>query len=158
MAYSTLVLVFCVVFAPQIAALLGITTAPAPHLQGSGTSLVIATAVLLWVNVNYAQMTNLFRAEQRSVAFSIATLLNIGITVPLTVILVVVYNEGPLGIIVGNLSGTLVVFIALLGYRREQLGLQFDRKLLHSMNRFGVPAHGRRARDVGDELRRPAAC
>ena len=28
-------------------------------------------------NVNYAQMTNLFRAEQRSVAFSIATLANI---------------------------------------------------------------------------------
>ena len=100
---------------------------------------MIATAVLLWVNVNYAQMTNLFRVEQRSVAFTIATLLNIGITVPLTVILVVVYKEGPLGIIVGNLSGTLVVFIALLGYRREQLGLQFDRKLLQTMNRFGFP-------------------
>ena len=84
-------------------------------------------------------MTNLFRAEQRSAAFSIATLLNIGITVPLTVILVVVYKEGPLGIIVGNLSGTLVVFLALLGYRREQLGLQFDRNLLHRMNRFGIP-------------------
>jgi O-antigen/teichoic acid export membrane protein len=84
-------------------------------------------------------MTNLFRAEQRSVAFSIATLLNIGITVPLTVILVVVYKHGPLGIIVGNLSGTLIVFIALLAYRREQLGLQFDRRLLHNMNRFGVP-------------------
>ena len=54
-------------------------------------------------------------------------------------ILVVVYKEGPLGIIVGNLSGTLIVFIALLGYRREQLGLQFDRRLLHNMNRFGVP-------------------
>jgi len=59
--------------------------------------------------------------------------------VPLTVILVVVYKHGPLGIIVGNLSGTLVVFIALLGYRREQLGLQFDRKLLHTLNRFGIP-------------------
>ena len=87
-------------------------------------------------------MTNLFRAEQRSVAFSIATLRTSRITVPLTVILVVVYKEGPLGIIVGNLSGTLVVFIALLGYRREQLGLQFDRKLLHSLNRFGFPLMG----------------
>ena len=138
MGYSTLALALCVVFAPQIAGWLGVDTG-APVLQGSGTSLVVATAVLLWANVNYAQMTNLFRAEQRSVAFSIATLANIGITVPLTVILVVVYKEGPLGIIVGNLSGTLVVFIALLAYRREQLGLQFDRKLLHTMNRFGVP-------------------
>lgn len=142
MTYSTLALVFCVIFASEIAGFLGVRYIPHSHMQGSGTSLVIATAVLLWVNVNYAQMTNLFRAEQRSVAFSFATLLNIGITVPLTVLLVVVYKEGPLGIIVGNLSGTLVVFIALLGYRREQLGLQFDRRLLHSLNRFGFPLMG----------------
>ena len=139
MTYSTLVLLLCVLFASEIAGLLGVRYAPHSQLQGSGTSLVIATAVLLWLNVNYAQMTNLFRAEKRSVAFSIATVTNIAITVPLTVILVVVYEQGPLGIIVGNLSGTLVVFIALLGYRREQLGLQFDRKLLRSVNRFGVP-------------------
>jgi O-antigen/teichoic acid export membrane protein len=142
MAYSTLALVACVIFAPQLARLLSVSWVPHQHLQGSGTSLVIATGVLLWVNVNYAQMTNLFRAEQRSVAFSLATLLNIAITVPLTVILVVVYKQGPLGIIVGNLSGTLLVFIALLGYRREQLGLQFDRRLLHSLNRFGFPLMG----------------
>ena len=139
MGYSTLALLLCILFAPELARLLGVTWAPHSGLQGSGTSLVIASGVLLWVNVNYAQMTNLFRAEQRSVAFSFATLANIAITVPLTVILVVVYKHGPLGIIVGNLSGTLIVFIALLGYRREQLGLQFDRKLLHSMNRFGIP-------------------
>ncbi len=139
MGYSTLALVLCVLFAPQIAHGLGVAYQPGNHLQGSGTSLVIATAVLLWVNVNYAQMTNLFRAEKRSVSFTTATLLNIAITVPLTVILVVVYKEGPLGIIVGNLSGTLLVFIALLGYRRQQLGLQFDGKLLRTMNKFGFP-------------------
>ena len=139
MGYSTLALALCVIFASEIARALDVNWRPGADLQGSGTSLVVATAVLLWVNVNYAQMTNLFRAEQRSVAFSIATLLNIGITVPLTVILVVVYKQGPLGIIVGNLSGTLVVFLALLGYRREQLGLQFDRNLLRTMNRFGIP-------------------
>ena len=140
MTYSTVVLALCVIFASEIAKWLNVTWRPG--LQGSGTSLVIATAVLLWVNVNYAQMTNLFRAEQRSVAFSIATLLNIGITVPLTVLFVVVYKEGPLGIIVGNLSGTLAVFIGLLAYRREQLGLQFDRRLLHTLNRFGFPLMG----------------
>jgi O-antigen/teichoic acid export membrane protein len=142
MTYSTVALALCVIFSSEIAGFLGVRYVPHSHMQGSGTSLVIATAVLLWVNVNYAQMTNLFRAEQRSVAFSIATLLNIGITVPLTVLLVVVYKEGPLGIIVGNLSGTLVVFIALLGYRREQLGLQFDARLLRSLNRFGFPLMG----------------
>jgi O-antigen/teichoic acid export membrane protein len=139
MTYSTVAMTLCILFASQIANWLGVAWVPGKHLQGSGTSLVIATAVLLWVNVNYAQLTNLFRAEKRSVAFTFATLLNIGITVPLTVILVVVYREGPLGIIVGNLSGTMVVFIALLGYRREQLGLQFDGRLLRTVNKFGFP-------------------
>lgn len=139
MTYSTLALALCVLFASQIARALGIQYKPHQHLQGSGTSLVIATAVLLWVNVNYAQLTNLFRAEKRSAAFTIATLINVGITIPLTVILVVVYKQGPLGIIVGNLSGTMVVFIALLGYRREQLGLQFDAHLLRQVNKFGFP-------------------
>jgi O-antigen/teichoic acid export membrane protein len=138
MAYSTFGLVICIVLAHDIAGWFGVTR-NGPHLQGSGTTLVIATGVLLWSNVNYAQMTNLFRAEQRSVAFSLATLANIAVTVPLTVILVVVYKEGPLGIIVGNLSGTLILYLILLAYRREQLGLQFDRKLLHALNRFGLP-------------------
>jgi O-antigen/teichoic acid export membrane protein len=141
MAYSTVGLVLCIVLAHRIAVWFGVTQ-HGPHLQGSGTNLVIATGVLLWANVNYAQMTNLFRAEQRSVAFSIATLANIAITVPLTVILVVVYKEGPLGIIVGNLSGTLVLYVVLLAYRREQLGLQFDPGLLRSLNRFGLPLMG----------------
>ncbi|HET8751128.1 MAG TPA: oligosaccharide flippase family protein [Gaiellaceae bacterium] len=141
MGYSTAGLVLCIVFAHTIAGWFGVTQ-HGPHLQGSGTNLVIATGVLLWSNVNYAQMTNLFRAEQRSVAFSIATLANIAVTVPLTVILVVVYKEGPLGIIVGNLSGTLVIYLVLLAYRHEQLGLQFDGKLLHALNRFGVPLMG----------------
>ena len=139
MTYSTLALILCVLFAPQIADALGVAFHPGAHLQGSGTNLVYATAVLLWVNVNYAQMTNLFRAEQRSVAFTLATLTNIAVTVPITVLLVVVYKHGPLGIIVGNLSGTLIVYAALLGYRREQLGLQWDGRLLRTMNRFGIP-------------------
>ena len=40
--------------------------------------------------------------------------------------------------IVGNFSGTPIVYLALLGYRREQLGLQFDRGLPVEMNRFGL--------------------
>jgi O-antigen/teichoic acid export membrane protein len=139
MAYSTTALVLCVVFARQIADILGVAYHPGAQLHGSGTSLVIATAVLLWANVNYLQMTNLFRVEQRSLAFSLATVANVGVTVLLTVILVVVYHEGPLGIIAGNFSGTLVLYLILLAYRREQLGLQFDRSLMRALNRFGLP-------------------
>jgi O-antigen/teichoic acid export membrane protein len=139
MTYSTLALALCVIFASQLADALGVAYRPDAQLHGSGTGLVIATAVLLWANVNYLQMTNLFRVEQRSLAFSLATVANVGVTVLLTVILVVVFDEGPLGIIVGNFSGTLLVYVSLLAYRREQLGLQFDRSLLRSLNRFGFP-------------------
>ena len=40
MAYSTLALTLCIVFAPQIANVLGVAWQPGRHLQGSGTSLV----------------------------------------------------------------------------------------------------------------------
>ena len=53
--------------------------------------------------------------------------------------LVVGLDAGPLGVIVGSFTGTLLVYAALVGYRREQLGLQFDRALLREMNRFGLP-------------------
>ena len=139
MAKATLALAACVIFAPEIAHLLNVNWRPGANLDGSGTSLVIATGVLLWASVNYAQMTNLFRVEQRPRAFTIATLANIVLTVAFTVILVVVYREGPLGIIVGNLSGTLLIYLVLLAYRHEQLGLQWDKRLLQAVNRFGLP-------------------
>ena len=89
--------------------------------------------------MNYEQMTSLFRVEERPVAFVIASLTNVVLTIGGTVLLVVVLDKGPLGVIVGNFTGTLIVYLALLGYRREQLGLQVDRGLLRRMNHFGMP-------------------
>ena len=101
--------------------------------------LVIAAFVGLWAGMNYEQLTSLFRVEERSVAFVSASLTNIFLTIGATLLLVVALDKGPIGVIVGNFTGTLVVYLVLVAYRREQLGLQFDRKLLHEMNRFGVP-------------------
>jgi O-antigen/teichoic acid export membrane protein/glycosyltransferase involved in cell wall biosynthesis len=106
---------------------------------GSERDLVYAAAVGLWAGMNYEQMSALFRAEERSVGYVIASLSNILITVGATVLLVVVLHEGPLGVLVGNFIGTLVVYFVLLGYRRYQLGLEFDRKLFRAMNKFGMP-------------------
>jgi O-antigen/teichoic acid export membrane protein len=89
--------------------------------------------------MNYEQLTWVFRVEQRPVAFVCASLANIALTVAGTLLLVVVLEKGAVGVIVGNFSGTLLVYLALLGYRRDQLGLQFDRGLLREMNRFGLP-------------------
>jgi O-antigen/teichoic acid export membrane protein/glycosyltransferase involved in cell wall biosynthesis len=107
---------------------------------GDGAAnLVRAAGVALWATVNYEQMTALFRVEERSVAFVCASLANVFLTIGLTLLLVVALEKGAIGVIVGNFSGTLIVYLALLGYRREQLGLQFDRRLLREMNRFGLP-------------------
>ena len=69
----------------------------------------------------------------------IASIANILITVGMTVLLVVGLHKGATGAVVGNFIGTLAVYLVLLGYRRYQLGLQFDRTLLREMNRFGMP-------------------
>ena len=102
-------------------------------------NLVRASFVALWAAMNYEQLTWVFRVEQRPVAYICASLANVALTVAGTLLLVVVLEKGAVGVIVGNFSGTLLVYLALLGYRREQLGLQFDRGLLREMNRFGLP-------------------
>ena len=101
--------------------------------------LVRAAFVGIWAQMNYEQLTALFRVEERSLAFLAATLANVAVTVAATVVLVVVFDQEALGVIVGNWLGTLTVYLALLGYRREQLGLQLDRDLLREMQRFGLP-------------------
>jgi O-antigen/teichoic acid export membrane protein len=101
--------------------------------------LVRAAAVGLWAAMNYEQLASLFRVEERSVQFVLASVANLFITVVATVLLVVVLHRGPLGVLVGDFAGTLAVYIVLLGYRRYQLGFALDRDLLRAMQRFGVP-------------------
>jgi O-antigen/teichoic acid export membrane protein len=101
--------------------------------------LVRAQFVALWAQMNYEQLTAVFRVEQRASRFLVASLANVAITIGATVVLVVGLDEGALGVIVGNFTGTLAVYLALLGYRREQLGLELNRPLLREMQRFGWP-------------------
>jgi O-antigen/teichoic acid export membrane protein len=131
MTMATAGLVVGVILAPQISHVL--------FNSDGEANLVRAAFVGLWAQLNYLQLTALFRVEERSVAFVCASLANILITVGATLILVVSLGKGPMGVIVGNFIGTLAVYLALLGYRREQLGLEFDRGLFRAMNRFGMP-------------------
>ncbi len=130
MSMATVGLVIGLAFASPIAHLLRL---------GNDPWLVRAAAVGLWAQMNYSQLTNLFRVEERSVQFVLASVANILITVGATVLLVVGLHKGPTGAVVGNFIGTLAVYLVLLAYRRYQLGLQFDRNLLRQMNHFGLP-------------------
>jgi O-antigen/teichoic acid export membrane protein len=113
---------------------------PVADLLGLGdANLVRAGFVAIWAQMNYEQLTALFRAEERSTAFVLASLANIAVTIGATILLVVVWEQGALGVVVGNFTGTLAVYLVLLAVNREQLGLQFSRPLLREMNRFGIP-------------------
>ena len=124
--------------------------------RADAANLVRAAGVALWATVNYEQLTALFRVEERSVAFVVreprerlphdrrdAARSSSGST------------RARSASSSATSRGTLIVYLALLGYRREQLGLQFDRGLLREMNRFGHPARPDRALPLGDELQRP---
>ncbi len=111
----------------------------ASTLDGMTPNLVRAAFVGLWAQANYEQLTSLFRVEERSGQFALASLANVLVTIAATVLLVAVWHKGATGVLVGNFLGTLAVYAVLLAYRRYQLGLQFDRALFHEMNRFGMP-------------------
>ena len=57
--------------------------------------------------MNYAQMTALFRVEERPVQFAIASVANVLITIGATIALVVGAHKGAIGAVIGNFLGTL---------------------------------------------------
>lgn len=130
MTMSTLGLALGLLFAGPIGHWIGL---------GHDPTLVRAGAVGLWAQTNYQQLTNLFRAEERSTAYAIASVANVLITVAAMVVFVAVFHWGAVGLVVGNFTGTLAVYLALLAYRSEQLGLEFDRALYRQMQHFGMP-------------------
>jgi O-antigen/teichoic acid export membrane protein len=130
MAMSTLGLLLGVVFAAPIGHWLGL---------GHDPSLVRAGAVGLWAQTNYQQLTALFRVEERSVQYALASVANVLITVAAMVLFVAYFHWGAVGLVVGNFTGTLLVYAVLLAYRYEQLGAQFDTQLFRKMQHFGMP-------------------
>jgi O-antigen/teichoic acid export membrane protein len=130
MGAATVGLVVGLVFAEPIGHLLQL---------GDDPTLVRAGAVGLWAQTNYQQLTAVFRVEERSIAYAVASITNVLITIVAMVLFVAVFTWGATGLIVGNFVGTLIVYIALVIYRREQLGLEFSRPLFRKMQKFGMP-------------------
>ena len=88
MGMSTLGLVIGLVFATQISHLLGL---------GDYPSLVRAGAVGLWAQTNYQQLTALFRVEERSTAYALASVANVLLTVGAMIAFVAVFHWGAVG-------------------------------------------------------------
>jgi O-antigen/teichoic acid export membrane protein len=100
---------------------------------------VRAAALGLWAFTNLELAYARLRVDERAREYALAALTNVALTVALTVWLVVVRDEGALGLLLGNFAASTVV---LLGLWLRAAGAAFgppDASLLPSMLRFGLP-------------------
>jgi hypothetical protein len=109
-----------------------------PTCSARRPDLVRAGFVGVWAQMNYEQLTSLFRVEERSTAFVLASLANIAITIGATILLVVVWEQGALGVIVGNFTGTLTVYSRCSPSPRAARAPVLAAAAAE-MNRFGIP-------------------
>lgn len=129
---STIVAGACALLSTQLAQLIFGST--------KHSTMILIAAVGIWMQTNYQLMAALFRVQQRPMAFSIATLLNLAVTVAITVGLVVYADMRATGLLIGNFAGSLVVYAGILFMQREWLGFSLNyEKLLRPMLRFGLP-------------------
>jgi O-antigen/teichoic acid export membrane protein len=93
----------------------------------------------LWVLTMFEFMLTLFRLEERARAFFITTVLNVLVTIGLTVVLVVGAGEGARGLLVGSYASGAAFVLGLIVLQWRRLSLLFDRELLRRLLRFGLP-------------------
>jgi len=93
----------------------------------------------LWVFTMYEFMLALFRLDERAKAFLAFTVSNVLVTIPVTVWLVVIQEEGARGLLLGQYASGAAFLAALLILNRRRLALLPDGPLLRRMFRFGFP-------------------
>jgi O-antigen/teichoic acid export membrane protein len=104
-----------------------------------GTELARISIGGLWVLTMFEFMLTLFRLEERARAFFLTTIVNVLVTIGLTVVLVVGAGEGARGLLVGSYASGAVFVFGLIVLQRRRLSLFFDRELLRRLLRFGLP-------------------
>jgi O-antigen/teichoic acid export membrane protein len=121
-----------------VAALL--TPLAAPLFLGDGNEglWLVACAGLL-VSLLYEPCAGLYRVEQRPQRFLAVTLVNVAVTVVVSVIWIVRFDGGAFGLIAGSYTGTLVALGVVLWDRRTALFGSIDRDLMGPLLRFGLP-------------------
>ncbi len=103
------------------------------------TGLMLIAVFGLWVFTIYEMLMALFRLDERARDYFIASSANVGLTIALTVWLVVVEDEGARGLLLGNFVGSALILMGLLFVHRSKLALLPSGDLLRPMLRFGFP-------------------
>ena len=93
----------------------------------------------LWVLTMFEFMLTLFRLEERARAFFVTTILNVLVTIGLTVVLVVGAGEGARGLLLGSYASGAAFVLVLIGLQWRRLSLRLDLPLLRRLLRFGLP-------------------
>ena len=121
-----------------VAALL--TPVAAPLFLGDGNEdlWLVACAGLL-ISLLYEPCAGLYRVEQRPQRFLAVTLVNVAVTVAISVVWIVHFDGGALALVAGSFTGTLVALGVVLWDRRAALFGPIDRALARPLLRFGLP-------------------
>ncbi len=93
----------------------------------------------LWVLTLFEFLLTLFRLEERARAYFTTTIANVMLTIPVTVVLVVGYDEGARGLLIGSYATGAAFVLGLIAVHRRRLSLRVDRPLLGRLMRFGFP-------------------
>jgi O-antigen/teichoic acid export membrane protein len=105
-----------------------------------GRELTLIGLSGLWVTMNFDVLTGVYRIERRPTAFVGYSLVNVAITIVLTLILVIPLHKQASGLLIGNFSGTYLTYLLMLWARRDVVGFALaDRALLRRMLHFSVP-------------------
>jgi O-antigen/teichoic acid export membrane protein len=123
----------------------GLTAASSPLARltlGPGHTAIFLIAVLgLWAFTNLELAYALLRADERVRAYAAASLINVGITIASSVVLVVGLGLGARGLLLGNYGTSTLVLLGLWWTLRRQLaprrGVRAER--LGQLLRFGLP-------------------
>ncbi len=116
------------------------TPVAAPLFLGDGNEglWLVACAGLL-ISLLYEPCAGLYRVEQRPQRFLMVTLVNVAVTVTISVVWIVHFDGRAFALVTGSFTGTLVALAVVLWDRRDALFGPVDRSLAGPLLRFGLP-------------------
>ncbi len=105
------------------------------------TTLMLITVLGLWSFTNLEMTYAVLRVDERAGTFLRASLVNVALTIGLSVWLVVFEDEGARGLLLGNFAASTAVLLGLLWVLRARIGLphRIERLHLPALLRFGLP-------------------
>jgi O-antigen/teichoic acid export membrane protein len=134
---------FLLVVTSVVSAILAALAEPLSKLiLGPGNVSIFLVAVLgLWAFTNLELAYALLRVDERVRTYAAATLINVGLTIVASVVLVVGLGQGARGLLLGNYGASTVVLLGLWWTMRHRLAprRRVGGEQLGQLLRFGLP-------------------